>query len=48
MGWIAAQITIPALATLGVMLWRLEGDKGWRDEAEGLRKRLQHKGLPRA
>ena len=48
MGWIAALITIPAVATLGVMLWRLEGDKGWRDEAEGLRERLLHKGLPRA
>ena len=47
MGWIAALVTIPALVILGVMLWRLEGDKGWRDEAEGLRERLWHKGLPR-
>jgi hypothetical protein len=30
MGWIAALVTIPALVMLGFMLWRLEGDKGWR------------------
>ena len=48
MGWIAALVTIPALVMLGLMLSRLEGDKGWRDQAEGLRKRLEHEGLPRA
>jgi hypothetical protein len=37
MGWIAALVMIPALAMLGIMLWRPEGDKGWRDQAEGLR-----------
>jgi hypothetical protein len=48
MGWIAAIVTIPALAMLGFMLRRLEGDRGWRDQAEGLRERLEHEELPRA
>ena len=48
MGWVIALVTIPALVMLGIMLWRLGGDKGWRDQAEGLRKRLEHEGLPRA
>jgi hypothetical protein len=30
MGWIAALVTIPAIVMLGVILWRLQGDKGWR------------------
>jgi hypothetical protein len=47
MGWIAALVTITALAMLAFMLWRREGDKGWRDQAEGLRERLEHHG-PRA
>ena len=47
MGWIVALVTIPAIVMLGVMLWRLEGDKGWRDQAEGLRERLEREGLPR-
>jgi hypothetical protein len=34
MGWIVALVTIPALVMLGIMLWRREGDKGWRDQAE--------------
>ena len=42
MGWIAALVTIPALVMLGFMLWRLESDKGWRDQAEGSRERLEH------
>jgi hypothetical protein len=46
MGWIVALVTIPVLVMLGVILWRLEGDKGWRDQAEGLRERLEHEGLP--
>ena len=41
MGWIVALVMIPALAMLGVRLWRLEGDKGWRDQAEGLRERME-------
>ena len=47
MGWIAALIMIPALAMLGVMLRRPESDKGWRDQAEGLRERLGHDGPAR-
>ena len=48
MGWIAALVTIPALVMLAVILWRLDGDRGWRDQAEGLRERLEREGLPRA
>jgi hypothetical protein len=48
MGWIVALVTLPALAMLGFMLWRLDGDKGWRDQAEGLRERLERQGFPRA
>jgi hypothetical protein len=47
MGWIVALVTIPAIVMLGVMLWCLKGDKGWRDQAEGLRERLEREGLPR-
>jgi hypothetical protein len=45
MGWIVALVTISALVMLGIMLWRREGDNGWRDQAEGLRERLEHDGL---
>jgi hypothetical protein len=48
MGWIVALVTIPAFVMLGLTLWRLQGDKGWRDQAEGLRERSGHEGLPRA
>jgi hypothetical protein len=48
MGWVVALVTISALAMLGFMIWRLEGDKGWRDQAAGLRERLEREGLPRA
>jgi hypothetical protein len=48
MGWIVALVTIPALAMLCLTLWRLEGDQAWRDQAEGLRERLERKGVPRA
>ena len=48
MGWVVALVTISALVILGFTLWRLEGDKGWRDQAEGLRERLEHEGLPHA
>jgi hypothetical protein len=44
MGWIAALVT---LIMLGAMLWHPEGDKAWRDQAEGLRERLEREGLPR-
>jgi hypothetical protein len=48
MGWVVALVTITALAMLGFMLWRVDGDKGWRDQAEGLRKRMERDGLPHA
>ena len=48
MGWIVALVTISALVMLGIMLWRREGDNGWRDQAEGLRERLEREGLPRS
>jgi hypothetical protein len=48
MGLIVALVTIPALAMLCFMLWRQEGDNGWRDQAEGLRERQERRGLPRA
>jgi hypothetical protein len=47
MGWIVALVTIPAIVVLGVLLWRLSGDQGWHDQAEGLRERLEREGLPR-
>jgi hypothetical protein len=47
MGWIGALLTISALVMLGFMRWRVEGDKGWRDQAEGLRERLEHTELRR-
>jgi hypothetical protein len=47
MGWIAALVTIPALAMLFLMLRRGDSDKGWRDQAEGLRERLVRQGVPR-
>jgi hypothetical protein len=48
MGWIVALVMIPALAMLSFMLSRPQGDKGWRDQAEGLRERLERQGVPRA
>ncbi len=55
MGWIAALvmlaalvITLAALVILGFVLWRPEADKGWRDQAEGLRQRMERDGLPGA
>jgi hypothetical protein len=46
MGWIVALVTIPAVVMLCFMLRRLEGDQAWRDQAEGLRERLERKSLP--
>ena len=48
MGWVVALVTITALAMLGFMLWRLDGDNGWRDQAKGLRQRMERDGLPHA
>ena len=47
MALVIAVITITALVTLGAVLRRPEADKGWRDQAEGLRKRMEHESLPR-
>ena len=48
MGWVAALVTIPAIAMLGVTNWRMEGDKGWRDQAEGLQEATgAERALPR-
>ena len=47
MGWVVALVTIPTLVMLGLMLSRVDGDKGWRDQAEGLRERLEREGFPR-
>jgi len=48
MGWIAALATISASVVVGFIVWRLEGDRGWRDQAEGLRERWEHKRIPHA
>jgi hypothetical protein len=40
-------VTLTALVILGAMLWRPERDKGWRDQTEGLRERMEHEGIPR-
>jgi hypothetical protein len=47
MALVVTLVTITALVILGVMLRRPEGDKAWRDQAEGLRERMEHEGLPR-
>jgi hypothetical protein len=41
MGWIVAFVTIIARVMLGFPLRDSEGDKGWRDQADGLRERLE-------
>jgi hypothetical protein len=48
MALVVTFVTITALVSLGVMLRRPGPDKGWRDQAEGLRKRMEHEGYPRA
>jgi hypothetical protein len=40
--------TIAALVILGLKIRRPENDKGWHDQAEGLRQRLEHEGFPRS
>jgi hypothetical protein len=39
--------TIAAIIVFGAMLRRPAPDRAWRDQAEGLRERLEHEGLPR-
>ena len=48
MGWAIAIVMITALAMLGFILWHGEAEKGWRDQAEGLRERWERDELPRA
>jgi hypothetical protein len=48
MALVVTVVTIAALVILGLMIRRPESDKGWHDQAEGLRERLEHEGLPRA
>jgi hypothetical protein len=48
MALVITVVTIAALVILGVMIRRPESDKGWHDQAEGLRERLERKGYPRA
>ena len=48
MGWFTALVAITALAMLGFILWRADSEKGWRDQAEGLRERWERDELPRA
>jgi hypothetical protein len=48
MGWIVALVLIPAMVVLGIVLCRRECDHGWRDQAEGLRERLERGGQPQS
>jgi hypothetical protein len=48
MGWAVALVTITALVMLGFILSRPEAEKDWRGGAEGLRRRLERDGVPRA
>jgi hypothetical protein len=48
MALVVTFVTITALIILGVMLRRPESDKGWRDQAVGLRERMEQKIFPRA
>jgi hypothetical protein len=48
MGWVIAIVTITALANLGFTLWHAGAEKGWRDQAEGLRERWERDELPHA
>jgi hypothetical protein len=47
MALVVTFITITALVTLDAVLRRPEADKGWRDQAEGLRERMEQESLPR-
>jgi hypothetical protein len=48
MGWVVALVAIIALVMLGFILSRAEVEKDWRDQANGLRQRLAHDGVPSA
>ena len=46
MGWIVVlQSRSPRLSCSALCFGYREGDNGWRDQAEGLRERLEHDGL---
>jgi hypothetical protein len=42
MALVITVVTVAAFVILGVLLRRPENDKAWRDQAEGLRQRLEH------
>jgi hypothetical protein len=48
MALVVTFVTVTALVILGVILRRPESDMGWRDQAEGLRDRMEQKVFPRA
>ena len=48
MALVVTFVTVTALVILGVMLRRPESVMGWRDQAEGLRDRMEQKVFPRA
>jgi hypothetical protein len=48
MGWIVALITLAALVALAFYLRLPQPDKGWRDQAEGLREQVQREEVRRA
>ena len=48
MGWVVALAAITSLVMLFLILSRPEAEKDWRDQAEGLRQRLEREGVPRA
>ena len=45
MALVVTFVTVTAIVILGVMLRRPESDKGWRDQAEGLRERMGAEGI---
>jgi hypothetical protein len=47
MALLVTVVTI-AFVILGLMIRRPGNDKGWHDQAEGLRQRLEHDGFPRS
>ena len=47
MALVVTFVTVTALVILGVMLRRPESVMGWRDQAEGLRERMEQKVFPR-
>jgi hypothetical protein len=48
MGWVVTLTAATALVMLGFILSRREAEKDWRDQAEGLRQRLERDDAPHA